>query len=217
MDKVISKINFIKEQKSIAIRTIYTLLSDLQDEIKDELHLRLRRENLHSDFTPVIERMLFYWTYPIKWEIVSEPYLENSTTESGRLNMSLFARHQLLIFTNPNDIESDIESFVEELKGICGNRLMNLNEKALIHNLHNLYTNMNRDDKEDVKKLITRNFNVEYVECKDEFDSVEYFDPIISDVEQPETRVEAMISKYDNSCIDRGVFLHPRSDNDNLK
>ena len=94
---------------------------------------------------------------------------------------------------------------------------MNLNEKDLIHNRHNLYTNMNRDDKEDVKKLITRNFNVEYVECKDEFDSVEYFDPIISDVEQPETRVEAMISKYDNSCIDRGVFLHPRSDNDNLK
>lgn len=217
MDKVISKINFIKEQKSIAIQAIYTLLSELQDEIKEELRSRLQRENFHSDFVPVIEKMLLYWTYPLKWQIASEPYLENSTTESGRLNIELGAKHQLLIFTKTNDIESGIESFIEELKGLCGNRLMKLNEKALIRSLHKLYIDINWDDKEDVKKLITRNFNVEYVECKGKFNSNIYFKPINSDVEKPETRVEAMISKYDNSCIEQGVFLYPWNNGDNLK
>jgi len=217
MDKVISKIKFIKGQKAIAIQTIYTLLAELQDEIKEELCSKLQRENLHSDFTLVIEKMLLYWKYPIKWEITSEPYLESSTIESGRLNIKLGTKHQLLIFTNPDEIESGLESFIGELKSVCGNRLMKLNEKALVHSLHKLYIDVNWNDKADVKKLITKNFNVEYVECKGEFNSVEYFEPITSDVNQPETRVEAMISKYDNSCIDRGVFLHPQSSNDNLK
>ena len=95
---------------------------------------------------------------------------------------------------------------------------MTKDDKAFIGDLHTyVYKNLVPDDQKLLERVMTRNFDIKYVECVGEYSSVDYFETDEGNNSEPETQCKAVMSNRDSTfCLSKGVYLKPRTEsNDN--
>ena len=210
MDKVESYINDIK--KSTKTDTdIRTTLDKLNSLIKDALERKIAELNIQNEYKPWVDSIIRNWSYPIKWEIKSIPHAYTIRNEKNEYSIGLRVDQQLLIFNKTEEIRLAISNIVEEIKNICDSRYMLCNERVLLNKLHELYKNLSEEDGIDLKKIISRCFNVKYVKYEADYKNADYFESYKSDVIEAETRFDAMVSRIDDYCIEKGVYLYPQN------
>lgn len=210
MDKVEAYINDIKKQTNTD-KDVCLIIDELNDLIKSVLITRLNELKIHPEYQSWVNDIVENWRCPIKWKINSTPVASTIKNEKNEFLLKLDVQQQLLIFSSIKEIESNINSTINGIQKRCDSKHMLCNEKILLRKLHELYKNLPGEDGEDLKKIITKSFNVKYVKCEGEYESLDYFDSHESDVANSETRFEAMVSLLDDSCIEKGTYLYPQN------
>lgn len=210
MDKVEAYINDIKKQTNID-KDVCLIIDELNDLIKDVLKKRLSELKIHPECHSWVNEIVENWRCPIKWKINSTPLASAIKNEKNEFLLKLDIQQQLLIFSNIKEIEANITSIINRVQKRCDAKHMLCNEKILLRKLHELYKNLPGEDGEDLKKIITKSFNVKFVKCEGKYESIDYFDSHESDVVTSETRFEAMVSLLDDSCIEKGTYLYPQN------
>ncbi len=210
MDKVIEYINNIKKQKNVD-KDISRILDELNDLIKDVLKRKINELKIDCKLNPWVNNYIETWRCPIKWELHSYPISRVEKTEKSGYILSLDVDQQLLIFTKVEEINECINSTKNEIQKLCNSKYILCTERYLLNKLHELYKNLRGGDEKDLQKIITRCFNVKYVEFEGDYKCSDYFESSGSDVDQPETRYEAMVFLRDDSCIEKGLYLYPHN------
>lgn len=210
MDKVEAYINDIKKQTNTD-KDVCLIIDELNDLIKSVLITRLNELKIHPEYQSWVNDIVENWRCPIKWKIHSTPVASTIKNEKNEFLLKLDVQQQLLIFSSIKEIEDNINSIVKGIQNRCNSRHMLCNEKILLRRLYELYKNLPGEDGEDLKKIITKSFNVKFVKYEGEYKSLDYFDSHESDVANSETRFEAMVSLLDDSCIEKGTYLYPQN------
>ena len=211
MYKVKEFINKIKGLTSLD-RDVNIVLDELNEFIKDVLRRRVRELNIRYECKQWANLIVENWRYPLRWKIRSTPAV-TTKNENNECHIMVAENQQLLIFNDADDIKAGIDSIINSIQKQCASKYMKCDEMILLRRLHELYKSFPGEDGEDVKKVITKSFNVKYVACEDNYKRVDYFESYESDVAETETRFGAMVSLFDDSCINKGIYLYPQKNN----
>lgn len=169
----------------------------------------------------LFDTIIDLWKVPLRYVVITHIEYENLRVRNDEVVIKQKKGYSVNMSSTAESIMSEIEVFVRNIRKYLEAHFMTKDDKAFIGDIHTyVYKNLVPDDQKLLERVMTRNFDIKYVECVGEYNSVDYFETDEGNNSEPETQCKAVMSNRDSTfCLSKGVYLKPRvesKDNDLL-
>lgn len=196
------------------------VFGELDNVISKALQERISEleENVSPSCKPLIEAMVDNWHYVYKFTVIQRREYGKNVERDGKIEIEFTNGYSIHLDTETDDIIEAINEFVSKIKSFWDSCpcYLNKTDTALLKDMHKFYSVLANDDRRLFRKIVENNFDVKFVKCEGDYCSVDYFESIESRVSEPETSVEAIVSKHDSTiCLAQGKYLRPMEKKEN--
>lgn len=205
---------------------------EMEKVVHDIMHYRLHKMLDDNFKTPqkgqltvpkadieLFDTMIDLWKVPLRYVVITHTkYEEKPSERNDELVIKQKKGYSVNMSSTAESIMSEIDVFMGKIRKYLEAHFMTKDDKAFIGDLHTyVYKNLVPEDQKLLERVMTRNFDIKYVECVGEYSSVDYFETDEGNNSEPETQCKAVMSNRDSTfCLSKGVYLKPRTEsNDN--
>lgn len=214
--------NYSEAIKDCLKRTVpYSTLADVRKDVdnierllSDELVSKFECDDtINKLFRKTIRPLLAYIKPQIEWDVTPVfPHLINS--EKGRFNLEIKVEYELKILSQLEDLDRYLVKLLELVKSLQ-RPYLKCSDENLLYGLQQLLELSKGPQRERLEEFVEGYFDVKLVSYENDYSSDVYFRLSRANVESPLTTVKAIVSKTDDTCVEKGIYVEPLNSNQN--
>lgn len=213
MSSYSSKKQELESRRYSSVQDIHREIVVLEELLQKVLIDRIENDNsIWGYFKKKLLLVVSIWHPQIKWT-VDVCFLPQNKTNfiNSELIVRLPIEFELKLLSSENDIENDINYFISSVRNLQ-NKYLTCTDEVLLNGLQELMRCAYAEDmitQKRMESVLLKYFNIELKEFHDCFANEIYFDQRFCDVAQGITQIKSIVSKEDNSVIERGIYVSP--------